>query len=166
MSNTFVQTKTDSYTISDIENVVRRLAADFMMIAQSSGSITELDAENYTYDIMLLASMGYLKEVDLTLFCGPTEIRAIQYVVSTSADVLTMARPGGVMWPRVDNPYLRIVLSYTKEYNYSAREMMMKKLRNTWVPTDADTSHVTLNQAGSRDYASNGWGMMRKDYSA
>ena len=27
-----------------------------------------------------------------------------------------MSRPGGVMWPKVTNPYLRIILYYTDDY--------------------------------------------------
>jgi hypothetical protein len=40
------------------------------------------------------------------------------------------------------------------------------KLKIGWVPSYADTSHATLLASGGRDYASNGWGLQRKDFAA
>jgi hypothetical protein len=166
MSYTVANTCSYSYTVTDIETVVRRFTADIVMIAQSSGAITEAKARDYAHDVEALAKKDYLKKVDLTLFSGAIEIRATQYVVDTSAGELTMSRPGGVMWPRVTNPYLRIVLTHTDDYDDAAREAMKGKLRIGWSPTAADTSHTSLTQASGRNYVSNGWGMQRKDYAA
>lgn len=162
----YTDTQTYSYTVSDIESVVRRFTADIVMIAQSSGAITEAKARDYAHDVEALAKMGYLKKVDLTLFSGSSEVRATQYLVNTTAGDLTTSRPGGVMWPRVVNPDFRIILSYTEAYDDAAREGMKGKLKIGWVPTNADTSHATLIQSGGRDYVSNGWSMQRKDYAA
>lgn len=162
----YTATGTYSYTISDIQKVVRRFTADLVMIAQSSGAITEYMAHNYAHDVEVLAKKGYLKMVDLTLFCGLTEIKAVQYVVNTSEGDLEMHRPGGVLWPRVENPDFRIILSYTDAYDASARVAMESSLKCKWVPTSADTSHYSLIQSGGRTYASNGWGMQRKDFTS
>ncbi len=89
---THTTTDTYTYTTSDIETVVRRFTADIVMIAQSSGAITEAKARDYAHDVDALAKKGYLKKVDLTLFSGSTEVRATQYVVNTSAGDLTMSR--------------------------------------------------------------------------
>ena len=43
---------------------------------------------------------------------------------------------------------------------------MKGKLQINWKPTDADTSHSGLRQKDGRSYASNGWGMHRRDYAA
>ena len=43
---------------------------------------------------------------------------------------------------------------------------MKGRLKIGWVPTNADTSHTTLARSGGRDYASNGFGMQRKDFGA
>ena len=142
MSYTVAETKSYTYTITDIETVVRRFTADILMIAQSSGSITEATAREYAHDIEALAKGGYLKSVDLTLFSGVDEIRATQYEVAATAGDLAMSRPGGVMWPRVSNPHLRIVLNYTNAFDAAAREGM--KFKINWTPTDADTSHSSL----------------------
>lgn len=156
----------DTYTYTDIETVIRRFTADIVMIAQSSGAIAEATARNYAHDVELLAEAGYLAKVDLTLLSGSKEVCATQYVVNTDAGELTMSRPGGVMWPRVANPEFRIILSYTADYTEAARESMKGKLKSRWIPTNVDTSHSSLTPSGGRDYASNGWGMERKDYAS
>ena len=120
----YAVTETETYTTTDIATVVRRFTADIVMIAQSSRAITEAKARDYAHDVELLAKEGYLKKVDLTLLSADVEVRACQYVVNTAANDLTMVRPGGVMWPQVANAYLRIVISYTSDYDGAARERM------------------------------------------
>jgi hypothetical protein len=162
-------TVTNTYTAADIENVVRRVTADLKMIAQSSGAITEADAKAYGEDIELLAKKGYLYSVDVTLLRGGqfgVEEKAVRYTVNTSAGDLTSSRPGGTLWPRVTNPFLRIVLSYTLSYDAAAKAALQPKLNISWTPTSADISHSSLTQNGARDYASNAWAMQRKDYGA
>lgn len=162
----YTATRTYTYSVTDIELVVRRFLADIVMMAQSSQAITEVTARDYAHDVEALAKQGYLRMVDLTLFDNGMEARAAQYVVNTASGELTMSRPGGVMWPRVANPYFRIVLSYTCAYDEAARNAMARRLKIAWVPTSADTSHSSLVRVGGRDYASNGWGMQRTDYGA
>jgi hypothetical protein len=162
-------TATNTYTAADIENVVRRVTADLRMIAQSSGAITEAQATEYGEDIELLAKKGYLYSVDVTLLSGGqfgVEEKAASYTVNTNAGDLTSSRPGGTLWPRVTNPYLRIVLSYTLSYDAAAKAALQPKLNISWIPTNADTSHPSLTQNGGRDYASNAWAMQREDYGA
>ena len=162
-------TATNTYTAADIEKVVRRFTADLKMIAQSTGAITEAEASTYGEDIELLAKKGYLYSVDVTLLRGGQfgiEEKAVRYTVNNSAGDLTPSRPGGALWPRVTNPYLRIVLSHTSSYDAAAKSTLQPKLNISWTPTNADTNHSSLAQSGGRDYASNGWGMQRKDYGA
>jgi hypothetical protein len=166
MSYAAAATQSYTYTAADVENVARRFTADLIMIAQSSGAMTEDKARDYAHDVEALAKKGYLKKVDITLLSGTVEQRATQYIVNTDSGDLTMSRPGGVMWPRVDNPHLRIILFYTDEYTVTAKEAMREKLKISWGPTNDDTSHATLKPVGSRDYASNAFGMQRKDYAA
>ena len=161
---TTTTTETYTYTNTDIEKVMRRFTADIVMIAQSTGAITEATARDYAYDMEALAKKGYLKKVDLTLLSGLVEIRAIQYIVNATGEDLTTSRPGGVMWPRVASPDQRIIVFYTDAYDAAARELMKPKLKNPWTPTTIDTSHSGLAASGSRDYASNGWGLQRKDF--
>ena len=162
----YTASSTYTFSVVDIENVMRRFSADIVMIAQSSQATTEATARDYAHDAELLAKYGYLRMVDVTLLDGSREVRAAQYVVNTNAGDLTASRPGGVLWPRVSSPFLRIILYYTASYDSNAREALRPSLRIPWITTNADTSHVGLAQSGSRDYASNGWGMQRRDFSA
>ena len=117
------QTKTASatYTVVDIENVVRRVKADLIMIADSTGGWTPDKAREYAHDIEALAKAEYLKHVDVTLLSDGIEKRATRFHVNTEAGNLTSNRPGGVLWPKVPNAFLRIVLSYTKWGLYGSR---------------------------------------------
>jgi hypothetical protein len=160
---------TNTYTSADIENVLRRFTADIVMIAQATGAITEAKAREYAADVELLAKKGYLATVDLTLLSGGSsgvEKRAVKYTVNTAAGDLTSSRPGGIMWPKVNDPHLRIVLHYSSSYTETARAALKPKLNISWSPTDADTTHRFLTESGGRDYASNAWSMQRKDYGA
>lgn len=163
MSATFSATETHS--VADVEIVMRRVTADLVMIAASTGAITEEKARSWAHDIELLSKNGYLRMVDLTLFSNGIEQKATSFTVNTASGELTMSRPGGVMWPKVPNPDLRIVLFHTSAYDAAAEEKMKSKLNVSWSPTKVDTSHLSLKSNAARDYVSNGYGMQRKDYS-
>ena len=90
-------------------------------------------------------------------------MRAAQYLVNTESGALSTSRPGGVLWPRVVSPFLRIIITHTDNYDAAAERSMKGKLKVNWTDTYVDTSHIGLLQFGSRDYVSNGWGMQRKD---
>lgn len=164
MSHTATATASHTYTNIDIEKVVRRFRTDVTMIAQSTQAITEQKARHYAEDVEALAKAGYLKKVDLTLFEGGEEVAAAVYTVNAHGDAIATSLPGGVLWPRVRDPYLRIVLSYNDSYTDAAKLAMKSKLNISWSPTNADTSHSTLQSQGGRAYASNGWALERKDF--
>src|SRR5665213_1250458 len=149
MSYTATASETYSYTTADVETVARHFTADLVMIAQSSGAITEDKAREYAHDVEALAKKSYLKKVDITLLSNGVELRATQYTVNTASGDLTMSRPGGVMWPRLTSPYLRIILFYTDDYTAAAKEAMSGKLKINWTPTSDDTSHAMLKSASS-----------------
>ncbi|MCX8252693.1 hypothetical protein RHAL1_P00022 (plasmid) [Beijerinckiaceae bacterium RH AL1] len=162
----YSETTSYTYTVADIETVMRRFSADIVMIAQSSAAITEEKAREYAHDAEMLAKHDYLEKVDVTLLSNGVEVRAARYDINTASGGLATSRPGGVLWPRVSGPYLRIVLSYTDAYTPTARQTMGAKLKIAWTPTSVDTSHANLKASGARDYVSNGWGLQRKDYAA
>lgn len=157
-------TTTETYTITDIENVVRRFQADFRMIVESSGAITAGEADKYIHDVELLAKKGYLASVDVTLLNLGVEVRAVRYTVDTDAGGLVASRPGNAMWPRVNYPTLRVILSYTAAYDAAAREATSGKLSFTWTSCYDDTSHASLQSDGGRDYVSGSYGLRRKDW--
>lgn len=166
MSQARTASATATYTVADIEKVVRYVKADLTMIGDSTGGWTPEKAGHYAHDVEILAKAGYLHHVDVTLFSNGVEVKATRFNVDTDAGSLTCSRPGGVLWPRLPNPFLRIVLRYTSDYTAAARAGMKAKLKIDWSPTDADTSHSSLKSAGGRDYASHAYGMQRKDWAA
>jgi hypothetical protein len=165
MSSTATATGTETYSVADIVTVMPRFTADIVMIAQSSGGMPEENARAYAHDIELLAKKGYLEGVDVTLLSGSAEVCAVKYTVNTSSGELTMSRPGGVIWPRVANASVRVVVTYAQIYGSAEREEMKGKLKISWGPSYDDITHGTLTATGGRDYASNGWGLQRKDFS-
>lgn len=166
MTQTRTASATASYTVLDVEKVVRRVKADLLMIADSTGGWTPEKACHYAHDIEVLAKAGYLDYVDVTLFSNGVEVKAARFEVDTDAGGMTCARPGGVLWPKVAGAYLRLVLGYSSTYTADARAAIKTQLKIDWSPTDADTSHSSLNRAGGRDYASNAFGMPRRDWAA
>ena len=166
MSQTRTACASATYTDVDVENVVRRMKADLIMIGDSTGAWTPTEAANYAHDVEVLAKAGYLASVDVTLLSNDLEQRATRFDVNTDAGSLTSSRPGGVLWPKVPSPYLRVVLRYTGAYTSAAREATRGKLKINWSPSKADTSHSSLTSSGGRDYASNAYGMQRKDWAA
>ena len=68
MSQTRTASASATYTVVDIENVVRRMKADLVMIADSTGAWTAAKAADYAHDVEVLAKAGYLEWVDVTLF--------------------------------------------------------------------------------------------------
>ena len=159
-------TATSTYTALDVEKVVRRVAADLKMIADSTGGWDATTTANYVHDVEELAKAGYLKHVDVSLFSNDVETKATRFVVNTDASGLANQRPGDAMWPRVANPRLRIVLTYNTSYDDAARARMASKLTIGWVSCFDDTSHSTLRRGGDRSYASNAYGMQRMDWAA
>lgn len=158
-------TSSHTYSVADIEIVMRRVTADLVMIASSTGAISEETARKWGHDIELLARHGYLKKVDLTLLSYGVEQVATEFTVDTDSGDLKTSRPGGVMWPRVAGADLRIVIFYTDKYDAAAKEKMRNQLKIPWSPTSVDTSHASLKVNANRNYVSNSYGMQRKDYS-
>ena len=140
-------TATYTYSVTDVEAVMRRFSADIVMMATSSGAITEDKARTYAHDVEVLAKSGYLKSVDLTLLSGAVEVKALDYDVKTSSGDLEMSRPGGVLWPRVTKSGFPHRAQLYGCVPASAREQMKRRLKIGWVPTNADTSHTTLARA-------------------
>lgn len=160
---TSTATQTSTYTTTDIEAVVRRITADLLMIASSSGAVTEAKAREWGHDIEALAKNGYLKYVDLTLLSNGVEHKAARFYVNESG-ALANQRPGNALWPKLPSPRLRIVLCHNDNYDTQAREKMAGKMKISWTSNYEDITHSQLNQSGGREYSSNGYGMERKDY--
>ncbi|EJC80670.1 hypothetical protein Rleg4DRAFT_2306 [Rhizobium leguminosarum bv. trifolii WSM2297] len=165
MSVTRTASATGSYTTTDINIVVRQFTTDLKMIASSTRAMTETAAADYGADVELLASKGYLKAVDVTQMFGGREIRAVKYHVDENTGTLKSARPGGVRWDELSGSSIRIIMSHTDSFSSAVLESLRGRLNISWGFTSVDTSHSSLTSSGRRDYASNGWGMRREDWS-
>lgn len=162
--STSTSTNTSTYTVADVESVMRSVKADMIMIASSTCAMTEEDAANYAHDIELLAKKGYLQFVDVTLMKNGVEQKAVRYDFLTDGASGT-SRPGGVLWPRTpksEGGHIRINLRYTKEGTADARAKLSLKIG--WVPSNDNISHQQLSSTTGRGYSSNGFGTNRKDF--
>ena len=159
-------TKSQTYTDADVAKVVVSVRADLKMIASSSRGLTDKEVNDYADDIETLAKAGYLEWVDIALYDDGVEKQAVRYTTSADASGWTTNRPGGVLWPWVAEPEVQVVIRGTDAYTPEAKASMKPKLKNNWGPSSADTSHSSLNGTGGRNYASNSFGMARKDWAA
>ncbi len=157
------ETVSYTYTQADVEEVFRRFSTDIIMIADSTRAITRSKAEDYAHDAEYLAKRGFLKKVDVTLLSENVEKKAAVYLVNDKVGDVTSQRPGGVLWPRVENPWLRVTIWYTSAYTDAIKAQTQPKLKVGWSTSTADTSHSSLSKSGARSYASNGYGLDRED---
>lgn len=164
MSTTYSATETYTYSDVDVETTFRRFRTDLLMIADSTGAITRARAEDYAHDAEVLAKKGFLKTIDVTLLSSGVEQRAVTYQVNRESGGIESSRPGGVLWPRVSDPRLRIILSYTDSYSATDKATMQSKLKVSWVPSSENTSHSSLRQESGRSFVSNAFGLIRQDY--
>ena len=163
---TYSSTYASTYTEADIAIVMRRFRTDLRMMAETTGGMTLEKAEQYGADIELLAKKKALAWIDVTLLNYGVENRAVRYTVDTETGELESSRPGGVLWPRLSSPRLRIIISYAPGGSAIKDDLSRTgKLAINWSPTDEDTSHSTLSSNGGRAYNSNGYGLNRQDYS-
>ena len=161
----YSNSNTYSFSVADIEKVVRPVTADFVMIANSSGGTTEEKARMWAHDVSLLAKNDYLTWVDITLFSGDEEKKAVRFTVNRASGALTMSRPGGVLWPKVPNPRLRILVQHNSNYDAAAEKDMRPHLEINWTSTSESADHTSLSSTTGRDYSSNGYAIQRTDYS-
>jgi len=164
MSMTQTRSQSATYTDADVENVMRRMKADLVMISNSTDTWSEDLACSYAHDIELLAKKGYLAWVDVTLLSYGVEQMAMQYTPNTDASGWTTNRPGA-LWPKVPSARLRIIINHTSAYTTAAEQALKGQLKINWTSTTEDTSHAALTQNGGRDYSSSSYGLARKDWS-
>jgi hypothetical protein len=156
---------TSTYTVADVEKVMRSVKADLIMIAGTTKAMTEDDAANYAHDIEVLVKENHLKYADVTLMNGAYEVRAIKYEFQSEGATGT-ERPGGVLWPLTPKDkggQIRIHLQCTD--SSSPEEIGALPLKFSWVPSSNDISHKDLTSSAGRGYSSNGFGTSRKDFS-
>jgi Bacterial HORMA domain family 1 len=165
---TFSSTYSESYTITDISWVFDNFAADFDMMAQSTGLRSRENVKDTCEDIRAMAVRGYLQEVNVYLRNADGEIiRAATYEVSTNAGLWTSQRPGNSLWPRTPGGQLNVhVIHGPTWWNLSEaqRQLFRKTLRRNWGIGNLDTSFPMLTSSADRDYVSNGYGLRKTTF--
>lgn len=167
----FTQTQTTTYTVADIRKVVENFAADFSMMAQSTGLRTRENVADVVSDLRIFAENGYLVQVTVILKDkDENKIRAAEYKVSNTASGWNSDRPGNNLWPRMTEGSLWIIAMMSDAWwqkTEAAKEDFIRSqgLHGAWAKTDKDTSLSGLSSSVGQKYASNGYGWQRTNYS-
>ena len=142
MTQTRTHRTTGTYTVVDIERVVRRVKADLVMIADSTGGWTPQGPELRTR--CRAPRHGRLSQARR---CHPVKPRRRgeghplrgRHGCRRADRAADPAGCSGRRWP---GPSLRIILRYTADFTAAARAAIKSQLKINWSPTDVDTSHA------------------------
>jgi hypothetical protein len=161
-------TYTHSYTVADVGKVLDSFAADFDMMAQSTGLRDREDVRSTSADVKLMAEWGYLGVVNLCLHDSAGSIvRAAKYEVETNGGGLSASRPGNSLWPRLIGGALRVYVEFSETWDSLSAVQQADfntRLRKTWVSSSVDTSFPRLNRQTDRNYVSNGYALQKSVY--
>lgn len=159
------ETYTETYTVADVGKVLDCFAADFDMIAQSTGLRTCEDVAATSADVKLMAQYGYIAAVSVFVRNAVGGIpTAAKYEVSTGDGALTASRPGNALWPRTTGSTLCVQVDCTPawiELSGAKREEFRKKLQQAWGPASVDTNFPGLTRSLDRNYVSNGYALKK-----
>jgi hypothetical protein len=148
-----------------MSRVFDNFAADFDMMAQSTGLRSRENVKDTCEDIRAMAVRGYLQEVNVYLRDADGEIiRAAKYEISTNAGLWSSQRPGNGLWPRLPGGQLNVHVTYGPtwwELPEADRQVFRKTLRRNWGTANLDTSFPMLTRYADRDYVSNGYGLRK-----
>lgn len=168
MSSTGTQSTT--FTAVDIRKVVDNFAADFSMMAQSTGLRTRESVASVISDLKVFAEKRYLVKVTLVLKdSAGKQIRGARYEVSEAATGWSSDRPGNNLWPQTPGGVLKVVATLTQAWwdqADDAKQMFIKTngLNSSWDLTDEDLSFTGMNRVQGQKYASNGYGWERANF--
>ena len=163
-------TYTKEFTNVDIRKVLDNFAADYGMVAQSTGLRTRCEVDMDVADLKLFAESKYLVSVVLILWNAQgNKVRAHRYTVSESAVGWTPDQPGNNMWPKTPGGQLQLVATLSDPWwklSDSSKVLTQARLgiKGGWARTDTDTSFTTMRATQDRRYASNGYGLQRTTY--
>lgn len=166
-----IGTNTQTYTNVDIRKVIDNFAADFSMMAQSTGLLSRESVAEVVYDLKILAEYKYLVDVKLILKDKDSnKIRAAVYKPSESAIGWNSDRPGNNLWPRIPDGFFSVIATLTQAWwskTDTDKETFIKDtgLYNSWAQTKEDISLYGLNSSAGQKYASGGYGWERMNYS-
>jgi hypothetical protein len=162
---------TKTFTVADIRKVVDNFAADFSMMAQSTGLRTRDNVAEVVSDLKVFAEERLLIEVTMILKdSAGSQIRGAKYRVSDSATGWESDRPGNALWPRTPGGSLRIVADLSSIWwgkSKADKDSLRTRHEMTfeWSQGSEDTSLSGLSAVAAQRYSSNGYGWARTNYS-
>lgn len=164
------ETRTNTFTVTDVRRVVASFGADFSMISQVTGLRESEDVRETVSDLNAFAEAGYLEAVHLILWdaCG-NKLRAAKYAVSTSAASWNNDRPGNNLWPCTSGGRMQVIGTLSSDWwimDEAAKDCVRERygIAGAWRLTNTDTSHAGMSSNTDRRYASNAYGMERTIY--
>jgi hypothetical protein len=169
MSTSASQTKT--FTKADIRKVIENFSADFFMIVEATGLHSRDYVAKITHDLNIFAEFDCLIQVMLLLKDkNGKKLKAAVYTVSNSAIGWSADRPGNNLWPRTTDGTLSVIATMTSAWNNKTESQKADFVKNyslnwAWSASTSDSSVMGLSSASAQQYASNGYGWERKNYS-
>ena len=162
--STYARELTSTYAKTDVEDVLRKLRADFNMIGQSTGAITFDKIDDYMHDISLLAINGYIYQVDISQTKFGEEIKAVKYTFRELERPTETNFPGGVVWSPDPHSEIEVVLTYSESYTAVVERNFSQRLKIQWIPAYDDLDHPTLNKSFRGTYAKGNIGLDQEVY--
>ena len=159
-----MNTVTQTYTRTDIRDVFESFQADLQMLAVRTEAM-ELDrAQNYAYDVCLMAQEECLSRVHIQLYDSSENLIKVHRYSVEGGILSDSQRPGGNRWPYLPNGSLCVIVEYSDNQKI---EKLKKsgKLKLHWSPSSLSISYSGMrNDGGERLYSSNSYGLRRDTF--
>lgn len=163
-------TRTSTYTVTDIRKTFENCIADLRIIARRTGKWDIAYVDNLSNDILKLAENKYLSCVTVILKRKNTEyqIRAAKFTVNENGTTSEGDRAGkNYEWPSDEDTYLTIVLSYTSLWHSLTSQQKSDFSNNfefSWISTSEDISFSHLNSDRAQLYGSKTYEVQKTNF--
>jgi hypothetical protein len=160
-------TKQYTYTVADVSKAFESFRSDLRLFSATSGVEEEL-VDARADDVLAFARAKYLTGVHVRLHdAAGGLIRAARYTVSENASGWKSEMPGDNFWPSMKGGRINIVVTFNDTWHSmseSSKQKFRDSLSRPWGPSDADLSYNDMEVEGSRNYASNAYGLQHTNY--
>ena len=162
---TFTRTKTD------IRKVFECFHADLCMLATRTGAMSPDEVDRIAHDVFVFAESRCLASVHIQLLnSSGVCINAHEY--KPQENLLSNGdRPGGNSWPYQPKGNIEVFLLYSDIPAANRVKSAGNLLHFTWAGSSMSTDYSDMSAdysdmeiSGSRQYASNGYGLTRATY--
>ena len=164
-------TRTQTYTVTDIRKTFESLDADMRTIARRTKKWDMTLVDDVMHDVLSLAEEGYLKTIDITLLdAGKNAIQATRYTVNQNGVKSSGDKAGqNNDWADLPNTELVVILSYSstwlcKSENEKAQFQREHSFKINWVRSSVNTSYPNLRSSSAQTYASNGYELNKRNF--